>query len=565
MSRRVAPVAFFVLGVAAHVVLAVVLREPAPGGLRADENVYLELASTLWRDGTYGPRVSITYPPAYPMVAAPAFALASNAARFAVLRAGQALALAAASLLLLPMLRSALGSPRAWAFLGALQLVAGAVFHGVFAQSEALYVVLLVAATGLVWTAWATDRGAAWLGLGLVAGLSVATRRMGVVVPIAITMLAALDVVQTRDVRGWARRLGFLTLGLGAGLLPEALASMLHGDAISPYSEGAAGSHLKAGVTALGTGKGRALALRVTGAQLAWPLLTTAAAPLLIAIAWLDLRTAPSRPSRPTARVYAFTLLTLTGSTALTILHILRYRLGTGNQGWDLYPRYLDPHELPLLAVGLVAVAALAIRGARTWRPLAWGGLALGAVALAGPVARTRGGRMIPPIRLDAEPGILGDVALWLIPGGAAAWTVLVLAAVALPALRRRLSPALWLVAALVAGWLVSAHMPARLVRGDRPATTPAVLRAPALTANPRAPLGVVVYRPGPYGRKYYAPAFRSDHPVWFLAPDEATAWAAAHPDGFVLVHPDDKRSPPGLARVGRKDGWTILRPGDPE
>lgn len=565
MSRRLGPVALFVLGVALHVVLALVLREPAPGGLRADENVYLELASTLWREGTYGPKVSITYPPGYPMVAAPTFALASNAARFAVLRVGQALALAAASLLLLPMLRAALGRGRAWAALGALQLVAGAVFHGVFAQSEALYVVLLVAATGLVWTAWARDRAVAWLGLGLVAGLSVATRRMGVVVPIAVAMLVVLDLLQTRDARAWTRRLVLLGLGLGAGLLPEALASSLHGDSISPYSEGAAGSHLKAGLTALETERGQRLAMRVAGAQIAWPLLTTAAAPLLVAIAWLDRRTAPVRPPTPTARVYAFTLLTLAGSTALTVLHILRYRLGTGNRGWDLYPRYLDPHELPLLAVGVVAVAALVARGARNWRPLAWGAGVLGLVSMAGQVARTRGGRMIPPVSLQADGGLVGEIALWLIPGGAAAWCLLALLGIGLPPLRRRLSPVLWLACALSAGWLVSAHMPTRLVRGHRPTTTPAVLKAPALTSNPRAPLGVVVYRPGPYGRGYYEPAFRSDHPVWFLAPDEATAWAAAHPDGFVLLHPDDKRSPPGLERIGRVAGWTFLRHGDSE
>ena len=50
----------FLLAVAAHVVVAVNLREAAPGGMRSDENVYLELASTLWREGTYGAKVSVT-------------------------------------------------------------------------------------------------------------------------------------------------------------------------------------------------------------------------------------------------------------------------------------------------------------------------------------------------------------------------------------------------------------------------------------------------------------------------------------------------------------------------
>ncbi|MCO4773774.1 MAG: glycosyltransferase family 39 protein [Deltaproteobacteria bacterium] len=551
----------FLLAVAAHIALAVNLREASPGGLRADENVYLELASTLWREGTYGAKVSVTYPPGYPMVAAPAFAIASNGARFAVLRTSQALALALASLLLLPMLRSQLSQPRAWMALAALQLVAGAVFHGVFAQSESLYLVLLVAATGGVWIAWSSERAAPWLTLGALAGFSVATRRMGVVVPVALGMLLALDAWQGRREGSWRlslKRAGLLGAGAIVGLLPEFVAAAVHGEAISPYESGAASGHLGAGLRALTSVEGVLLLVKITGAQLAWPLLTSLAAPLLVAAVWLDRRLVPEEPDRPTARVFGFVMLSLAGSAALTILHIVRYQLGSGNRGWDVYPRYLDPLELPLLAAGVLAVVALRKAPRPALRSLIpWGVVVTVILVSAGPLLHTRGGRMVPPVRIARGDSLLAPIAEWLIVGGAAMAAIFVLALLGSPALRARVRPLRWLAGAMLAGWLVSAHMPPRLF-SPPPSSTPKVLRANALTSAPTAPLGVVVHRPGPYGRHYYEPAFRSDHPVWFLAPGEVDAWRNTHRDGFVLVHRKDRKRASDLRGGTRAGDWTL-------
>ena len=68
----------FVVAVVAHLVAVVTLGKAAPGGLRADVNVYLELASNLWEHGEYGTRVSVTYPPLFPMLVAPFFAIESK-------------------------------------------------------------------------------------------------------------------------------------------------------------------------------------------------------------------------------------------------------------------------------------------------------------------------------------------------------------------------------------------------------------------------------------------------------------------------------------------------------
>ena len=175
---RALPPLLFALAVVAHVGLMVWLGNPWPGGLKSDGNVYLELAQNLWFHGEYGSRVAVTYPPLYPMMIAPTFAIAGNTARFAAIYALHALWIAGASLLLWPMLRDALGGRRAWLVLAGAQLLGGATIACFHPQTETLFTALLIAATGLTYLAFKAPSPGRWFALGLACGLALATRRM---------------------------------------------------------------------------------------------------------------------------------------------------------------------------------------------------------------------------------------------------------------------------------------------------------------------------------------------------------------------------------------------------
>ena len=95
------------------------------------------------------------------------------------------------------------------------------------------------------------------------------------------------------------------------------------------------------------------------------------------------------------------------------------------------------------------------------------------------------------------------------------------------------------------------------------PDRSPPVLRLPALKKAPEAPLGVVVKMRGFGSRNYYLPAFRSDHPVWFLAPgEELRSWTESQSQGFVLVRKADGplRGYADLTLQGRSKEWLVYR-----
>jgi len=563
MSRWLPPL-LFLLAVSLRVVWVLVLGKPWPSGLRADCNVYLELAQNLWLTGTYGTRVSVTYPALYPMVIAPLFGMADNVRRFYVIYALHGVMLGAASLTLWPMLREHLGRARAWYALAAAQLLAGTTIHAFHAQSESLFAALFTAAVGVAYMAYQRPSGLRWIALGLLCGLAVSTRRMALVLPLTLGLLLAHDLVASLREGSrlpWRRTLA-LAAGFAVGLIPEAVGAALHGEMLQPYGESSAMSHLKAG--------GGALRLAVTaqtaGRHIAYLCAITLGMPLILALAALD--PALRRPeARPLSRALAFVGYAGLGMVALTSLHIVRYTFKVGfDRGWHLYPRYVDPLDLALVAVGLAAGAWLTTRGRfsgadarrRLLAMVPWCIIAAGTTLAAGPLLRSRGGRL-PSMKILEGIG-LGPVAPWLF----AAFCLLVIAlALAFWRSGRTATVAAVLVASVLS-WTVSAHsVYSRAIAPKTRDVAPAILRTPPLEADPRAPVAVLVGKVGAYSRKYYEPAFRSDHPVWFISRDEVAAWVDEHPDGLVLVAQGD--APPPLKRVARARGWRAFAPTDEE
>ena len=544
----------FVAAVVVHAVLLVWLGNPWPGGRYADENVYQELASNLWFDGSYGTRVSVTYPPLYPAVIAPSFAIGSNVARYAAIRLLHALLLGLASLALLPAFRQALGRDRAWLGLAGLQLLGGVVHYGKTTQTEALFTALLVAVLGLAWSAWAKPSGPRWGAVGLLCGLALCTRRTALVLPAAFGLLALVDVVQARCMgrkAEWRSGVAW-ALGFAVGLLPEAVASSIAGGAIDPYGGPTAGRHLQAGFQAFASPANLSLAAQYSIRHVGWLAWSTAGAPLLLLAALLHRR----RPPRAEARAAGLALLIGGGLAAMTVLHMLRFNFKRPTHpGWDLYPRYVDPSE-PLLVAAAVLVAAWLVASRERIGARLASGLGLGSAALllvVGSMDRVRGGRLPKVELLDA-----------VMPAAVSPWAFALTGAAVLllwsaVASRRALRPAGVLAAALVVSWLVSLHHPV-LKLGD-PADDPShrVLRLNALQQEPRAPLGVLVPQPGHDSRKYYEPAFRSDHVVRWLRPEEVVPWARSHPEGFVLIRGKDE-APAGLERLGRAQQWRVYR-----
>lgn len=560
----VPPWVFFVAALALRCTLVMWFGQPGPKGSNADENVYLELAWNLFTHGEYGTRVSITYPPLFPMFAAPTFAIESNTLRFATLYGAQALVAGLATLLALPGLSAIVGRGGAWGALAVLQLSSGVLYSARTAQSETLFSALFVASMGAIWSLWDRPTARRAVVAGLIIGLAITTRRTALVLPVAVGILLAWDLVEDgrTAVAGAARRGAGLLVGLGLGLTPELVASTLHGTVIQPYSGGVASGHLGAGLQSFGSLHHLGLAIQVSARQLLYLVVATFGAPLLLGALLLDpRRPSAERPPKGLERAAAFALWSSIGLAAMTALHILRYSFSVGTaKGWDLYPRYLDPAEVPLL-LGAFALCAWHQRygSLATWdrgrvlalvRPWLLGAGVL--VLVSGPMARPRGGRLS---WVDlAESGPLGRGAAWLFPVFCALtlWAVLGLAASKL-----RWGRARGLAVAVLWGWLLSPQVPWGWVTVGRASSSlPAVLQAEPVARDPRRPLGVLVPSASAFHRKYYEPAFRSDHPLWFLRPVERDAWVEAYPEGLLLIRKGDP-APPGRPLATTKD-WGI-------
>jgi len=566
----------FGLGVLLHVLFAVALGQPAPAGRFQDVNVYLELAHGLWSDGAYVSLVNQRpYPPGYPLLLAPTFAIASNAARFAVVYALHAVLLGAASLLLLPMLSAALGRTRAWWSLILLQGMAGASFTLLHAQSEALYTPLLVALTGAVYLAWRRP-GLRWALLaGVLAGLTLSTRRLGVVAPLGLLLVLAHDLVA--DSRrgqpiGWARALCIL-LGMALGLAPDGLAALLQGEVVNAYPKYGS-TYAEAGGAALVSLANAKYAVSTAANQLAYFVLITLGAPVaMAAFLWArwrplgsaeDARAATDQHLLATQRAAQWVGYAALGSAALTALHIVRHVFKAGSkEGFSTYPRYLDPLEIPLVVMGVLAAAALSapeLRNRAHSIVARFALLALGLAALAGPWYRTRAGRLLPLRRFTQwgmEPlglafFLLVSVAVlglfwWLWRAGRAGTWVGVAAAV-------------------LASWVISAHVPIGWgLRGIKPHPPAPLLRAPAIAADPSSPLCVVVdWR----SRHYYELAFRSDHEAFFVTNRQARECAVEHGGGWLVASLDSTFRPARykvelapdakVIKIGRWKAWPM-------
>jgi len=500
--------------VVARVVLLVGYGGP-PRHPRLDVNNYLELALNLWRDGTYGSVVSTDYPPLYPFLVAPTFALSSNDLRFAIIYGAHALLLAGASLTLLPMLRSAMSERSAWLTLAAAQFLAGAGYHALWARSEALLMALFCAATGAVW--WALDRPSSrrWFVVGVLCGLAVACRRTGLVVPAAATIVALMH-------PGRGRAVLALAAGTAIGLGPEVAAAWLHGGTLRTYHDGVVASHLSAVTRMWATPERIDLAVSTAARQLVYPLVAFAGAPLVL-LGWARRR---AELPRPLAGASAFALLGLLGLAALSTLHILRYAYGRPDaEAWHVYPRYLDPAET---AVILCAVAVAAHRrDAHPWS--AWWFVPAALVVLpAVPTTRFRGSRVAPLRLFEGTPLESWYPYLLAVLAGAVL--------IALVLARGRYGRASTVVAAVGLGWMISFHFVGDVDRWSRATPVPPILRTAAVAAAPDAPLAVLVRRRPIHKRELYGPGFRSDHDVYWVPLREIPAWLEAHPDGFVLT-----------------------------
>ena len=126
---------------------------------------------------------------------------------------------------------------------------------------------------------------------------------------------------------------------------------------------------------------------------------------------------------------------------------------------------------------------------------------------------------------------------------------------------RRGTSWRAWLVGFLIASWLIGAGAGWKRLVSPLPDNVPEVLRVSVLEGDPVAPLAVLVRRTGFASRGYYEPAFRSDHPVWFVrAGKDLSAWLKDHPEGYVLVRRKDGqlKGYRGLRRVAKTDRWLV-------
>jgi hypothetical protein len=547
--------AIFALGVVAHALLLLAMGPHHVLSYRLDANVYLELARNLWFEGEYGSVIGNTYPPLYPMLLAPLFAVGDNSLRFILIYCLHGLILGLASLSLMPMLRSAMSLRRAWITLALVQLVAGTTIHAIFTRSEILFTALILVATG---AAYAFARAPSFLralALGAVCSLALATRRTGLALPFALTILLAVEVhrrwrsgdgVDAKPVLGAA-------LGLALGLLPEGLAILMAGESLGTYSDGVVGSHLKAGVRSFRGVEELFLALRVAARHVAYACLSTLALPVLM----IAVLTSPSREriSHAARQTVAFVLSILLALIGMSTLHIVRYwQKNDMERGFDLYPRYIDPAEPSMILVGL-AVACLAARAFQSPQERAqltarWWWFALGCALLSWTMRRTRGYRLPSQTALDKMN--LGPVGPWLFLVG----TLVVLALFRWLWRSGRLHHVGVAVLVVVMSWTISAHIPHNWKRERKSGQLArSVFGLDALQSSPRAPIAVPVVAPSSR-RVYYSFAFRSDHDIRFLHPSELNSWMEEHPTGFVLTRDDELQLP--WSPSGTSGQWTI-------
>jgi len=551
----------FAVSVLLHLGLVLSVSVLQPAGTNQDVNVYLEQAMNLWREGLFDTYVTTRqYPYGYPLVLAPTFALASNAARFVTTYSMHVLLFALASLTLLPMLRASLGRNSAWLAVSAAQFLFGATSFSLSAQSEALFNPLIVAVTGVCWWAFHKPSGRRFLLLGFLAAYCAATRRIGVVVPIALLMVLAYDLwTVPRELRRAQLKCGLWALvGIGIGFFPDYLALWFRGDALRSYPD-YVDSYTETGIRSIVSLSHGWITLQTTARQLAYLALMTFAAPAVL-LAFLASRseTCRSRELLPLRRTAVLVGLIALGTAALTTLHIVRHVFNKSlASGYSVYPRYLDTLELPLIAVAVAAAVWLkrdsSGSGGRWRSVLPWFAAMVLLGALAGPWYRTRVGRL--PSAAALEQWGLGPISL--------SFLALILLVVTLLALgwwrSGRYGTAATVVVAVLFSWGLSLYTPISWVtRGFHGHPPARILSHERVNAVPDAPLCVPVGHRG--SRMYYDLAFRSNHPVFFVRPAHVLRCAKQHPDGWVIAAKRDRWRPPARPKAEASDrrwyGW---------
>jgi hypothetical protein len=496
--------------------------------------------------------------------------MASNESRFAAIFTIHGLLLGLATLSLFPMLRSAMGARRAWLSLVAAQFLAGAGFHALAARTECLFTALICFGIAATWWAFQRPGGLRWGVLGLVCGLAVGCRRTGMVMPVAVGIVLVVEAWRgTGSIAEAMRRTFvrgvFVAAGFAAGMLPELLASMLHGGSIQTYHEGVVGSHLSPLTRMWGSAGKIWLAVQTALRQPLYGVMAFVGAPLVIA-AILARGRDLERPPTPLAAASGFALLVTLGLAAMSTLHILRYAYGNPlREPFHLYPRYLDPAESGVI-LAAVALAAWLFDGSRSRETLqrARSTLVRWILPLAiltwisGFAWRFRGGR-IPSLRYFHDAPIhpwyhvmfMGSVLLMLV--ALMAWWSL-----------GKYGTAWTVVGAVVLGWALSLHAIVKPARWDgSPPRVPPILQSEVLTNAMRAPIAVPVRRRAYAPRELYKPAFRSDHPVYWPKLRDLGKWLDDHPEGFVLTRTRERE--PGhrlrLELVGATKRWRLWAP----
>jgi hypothetical protein len=160
----------------------------------------------------------------------------------------------------------------------------------------------------------------------------------------------------------------------------------------------------------------------------------------------------------------------------------------------------------------------------------------------------------------------------WGVSESLAPWALLIVAvpvmgAWALVWARRKRGLRLLVVGFILTSWILGGYSAWGRFTKPLPDNRPGVLRVAALERQPDAPLAVVVRKRGFAARGYYLPAFRSDHPVWFVDSKAGlTGWLGEQQGGFVLVRKKDGplRSRADLVLAGRSKQWLVYRRASP-
>ncbi len=545
----------FAAAVVGHIALLRALGPSAVVSPSLDANVYLELAQTLWREGRYETVLGKTYPPAYPMLIAPLFALDDNGLRFTLVYVLHGLLLAGGALALLPLARELAGERRAWLVLTASQLLAGVTVHAVHPRTETLFTALAMVAVALVHRLARRPGVEAAVMLGATLGLMVATRRTGLAFAGAGVAVLAARVVASRGtgrLREELRTAALVGLGALAGLAPELFVTALQGEAVQAYGDGVVGRHLGAGVDAIRRPEVGRIAIQVGAQHLSYFVLSTGGLALLVPVA-LGKRGAHLSPGVRAAAW--FTALAGLGLALLSTLHVVRYWVRRDlEKGFDLYARYVDPLEPVWVILGFGVACALA--GAGRLRATApWLAAAAITAYSAGGVYRPRGYRLPWPDHVEERLHWPGSPEHFL---QVVTFAVLVLLAVALS--RRLAERPGALVVVIAVGWLISAHLVVNWVRYGAPnVEIPAVLVEGPLAEAPRADVAVAVGKDRK--RKHvYALPFKTDHRISLIEASTAPDWRREHPEGFVVTRASERRIPRAGDPVTVGD-WKVYLP----